>query len=337
LATIRANLTVASSMRLDLTNAQRDLLTSAINTPGARELDALLRERLPAAQVAPLVEVLHLVAATGGRPQRAAAVGHLAMLLRTSLLPAVIIDLFQELVGTDYALLAAGQWSLQYLIWRDTPAVLRLLAAGCHEPLAHETITRLLTVQWGHGTPGALALLESLWAINPALRVITLQQLRTGQDAWPSPAVLLDALTLFLAGNVDQELANGLDNFLRELPAEEFPAFQPLLGRYISSAAPYLDHKQGLLTYLGRCVRQYPAGCVELLHQLLQEAIHFPQGIVLRDNFLEVLLEAYARLPHQQAQDAAVQRALNVFDTLLQQPAARRTNLQNALREITSS
>lgn len=337
LAVIRANLTAESPMRPNLTNAQRDLLTLAINTPGARELDALLREKIPASQVAPLVEVLRQVAATGGRPQRAAAVGHLAMLLRTTLPPDTIIDLFQQVVGTDYALLAAGQWSLQYLIWRDTPAVLRLLAAGRSEPLAHETITRLLTVQWGHDTPGALELLESLWAINPTLRVITLQQLRTGRGAWTRPAVLLDALTLCLAGDVDQELANGLDSFLRELPADEFPAFQPLLSRYISSAAAYLDHKQGLLTYLSLCVRQYPVGCVELLQQLLQEAISSPRGVVLRNHFLEVLLEAYARLPHQQVQDAAVQQALNVFDTLLLQPIARRTNLQDALREVAGS
>lgn len=336
LATILANLTTESTIRISGKSTPQDILTHALNTPGARELYQLLQEKLPESQLDSLVEVLYQVAAHGSRPMRAAAVGHLAMLLRTSLPATALIDLFRELVGADYALLAAGQWSLQYLIWRDEAAVFALLAAGLAEPLAHETITRLLTVQWGHSTPGAFELLQEVWEVNPAMRAITMQQLRTGYEVWSNKTVLSEAINLFLSGSLDKELVSSLDSIFFELPPNSLPVMKALTRQYILVCAPHMEYDRGLLDYLARCVSQHPADCVELLALLHQETDKTTKGHLFKRSLLEIMIEAYTRLPHQNAQDAAVQAALDLFDELLKKPEVRNDDLKEVMREITS-
>lgn len=337
LASVRANLAAESTIRDSSQDPQDRLLTAALNTPGSRELYQLLGENLAEDQVAPVVEMLREVAAGGSRVVRAAAVGRLAMLLRTALPTQAIIRLFEALMGTDYVLLAAGQWSLQYLIWREEAAVLTLLRAGLAEPQAHATITRLATVQWGHGTTGALKLLQHVWAANPAMRAVTMQQLRTGCAEWSNQTVLQDAVTLFAAGPLDKDLISSIDYLFLELPPEALLAFRPMIITFILACAPHLEYQHSLIDFLGRCVSSHPAECVELLALFHQETEKAPNHYRSKSDLLEVLLEAYTRLPHQDAQNVAVQAALSLFDELLQDAGIRNDELKKILHEVTHS
>jgi hypothetical protein len=335
LETVRNNLKAESTIKDSSRDAQRVLITAVLNTPGARELYKLLSEKLSDDQVVPVVELLREVADSGSQTVRAAAVGRVAMLLRTTLASSGIIDLFQDLTGSDYALLAAGQWSLQYLIWQHKASVLKLLQAGMAEPMAHETITRLATVQWGHGTVGAFELLQQVWAINPAMQAVSMEQLRNGYTVWSNKTVLQDALTLFCAGPLDKDLISSIDYLFQDLPPEALPDYRPMITTYISACAPHLEYQHSLIDFLGRCVSLYPAECVEMLavfHHVTEKA---PNHYRSKSDLLKVLIEAYTRLPHQDAQNMAVQAALDLFDEMLQDSEIRNDELKKIMNEIT--
>jgi len=335
LETVRNNLKAESTIKDSSRDAQSVLITAVLNTPGARELYKLLSEKLSDDQVAPVVKLLREVAAAGSQTVRAAAVGRVAMLLRTTLATSEIIDLCQALTGSNYALLAAGQWSLQYLIWRDNAAVLTLLQAGLAEPMAHETITRLATVQWGHGTVGAFELLQQVWAINSAMRAISMAQLRNGYAVWSNKTVLQDAVTLFCAGPLDKDLVSSIDYLFQELPPEALPASRPMITTYIAACAPHLEYQHSLIEFLGRCVSLHPADCVEMLTLFHHETEKAPSHYRAKSDLLEVLIEAYTRLPHQDAQNMAVQAALDLFDEMLQNSEIRNDELKKIMNEIT--
>ncbi|MBJ6146387.1 NACHT domain-containing NTPase [Hymenobacter sp. BT559] len=335
LETVRSNLKAESTIRDSSRDAQSVLITAVLNTPGARELYKLLSEKLSDDQVTPIVELLREVAAGGSQTVRAAAVGRVAMLLRTTLAAGKIIDLFQDLTGSDYALLAAGQWSLQYLIWRDEAAILRLLQAGLAEPMAHETITCLATVQWGHGTAGALELLKQIWAINPAMRAVSMEQLRNGYAVWRNKTVLQDAVTLFCAGPLDKDLISSIDYLFLDLPPEALFDSRPMIDRYITVCAPHLEYQHCLIDFLGRCVSLHPAECVETLALFHHETEKAPSHYRSKSGLLEVLIEAYTRLPHQDTQHTAVQAALDLFDEMLQSSEIRNDELKKIMNEVT--
>jgi hypothetical protein len=335
LEAVRNNLQSESTIGDNSRDAQQRLITAVLNTPGASDLYRLLSAKLSEDHVAQVVDVLHEVAGSGSQTIRAAAVGRVAMLLRTSTPASDIITLFQELTGTDYALLAAGQWSLQYLIWRDEAAVFVLLQAGLAEPQAHETITRLTTVQWGHGTVGAFELLQQVWGLNPSMRTVTMEQLRNGYAVWSNKTVLQDAVTLFSAGPLDKDLVSSIDCLFLDLPPEALPNFRPVIATYISACAPQLEYQHCLIDFLGRCVSYYPAECVEILTLFHHETENVPNHYRSKSDLLEVLIEAYTRLPHQNAKNVAVQAALDLFDELLQDTEIRNDELKKIMNEVT--
>jgi len=334
LETIRQNLNAECSFKLGDKNARRDLLTAVLNTSGARELYDLLAEKLPEAMVSQVIDVLHVVAKQGSLIARAAGAGHLAMLLRSQLPSTLVVELFQELVGHDYVLLAPGQWSLQYLVWREPAAVFRLLEAGMIEELAHETITRLLAVQWGHNTPGAHELLQAMWMVNPAMQPITLDQLTIGYGKWSNQTVVFDAMDYFLSTTMTKEMVRELDDVFRNLAVAELPNAAQLIERYIIICAPHIEYEHFLLDYLARCVTQYPSECIHSLVLLVHNLNKTHRRYDFKRNILKVLIEAYTRLPHQNAQNVAVQASLDLFDELLQDSEVRNDDLKEAMSEI---
>ncbi|MBW3127272.1 NACHT domain-containing protein [Hymenobacter profundi] len=341
LETIRQNLNAECNFKLEeepsKRGARQDLTMAALNTPGASELYNLLTERLPEPEVQEVVELLGTVATEGSLIIRSAAVAHLAMLLRTSLPEARVVGIFEQLVGNDYILLAPGQWSLQYLVWRDTSTIFRLLHEGMAEPAAHETITRILAVQWGHDVPGAHELLQKMWALNPAMIPVTLDQLLIGYGKWKKEAVVFEAMGYFLSTEMTKELVRELDDVFRHLSVNELPSATSLTEQYISTCAPYIEYEHFLLDYLAQCVTQYPETCIRLLALLLLHLNKTYKRYDFKRTILKVLVEAYTRLPHQNSQHPAVQTALDLFDELLQDPTVRNDDLKQVMREVMTS
>lgn len=123
-----------------------ELLRQALRAPGGSAVYNLLSEKLPIEVVPEVIELLHTVALRGSLYVRAAAVHYVALLLNVQVPPEQVVALFLKLVGTDYQLLAPGLWSLQYLIWRDKDAFLKLFPHALATEQARKSITQLLTV-----------------------------------------------------------------------------------------------------------------------------------------------------------------------------------------------
>ncbi|MGY2134434.1 NACHT domain-containing protein [Hymenobacter sp. HD11105] len=333
---ILANLTTENDMTTDGSDTRRDLLMSAMNTTGASELHSLLGEILPEAKVSALIDVLHHVAIEGALPVRAAAVNRLAMLLRTSVSSSTLANLFIEIVGTNYKLLAVGQWSLNFLAWREPKSMFDLMENAINDAEAHESITRVLTVRWGHNDARAFGLLERIWTLNPSMRATTIDQLTVGYGVWTNTQVLFEAIHIFLLTEVDKALVNEFDDIFREFPVEDLLLIKPLLPKYLRICTPYFEYQHFFLDYLARCVSQYAAECVQLLTVFFQELNKTRRRYYYSRDALKILIEAYTRLPHQSAQDADVQAALDLFDELLERPDVRNEELKKVMSEVLS-
>jgi hypothetical protein len=314
-------------------NKEMDLLHQALNAKGGQAIYNLLSEALPHETVPEVVDVLHTIAARGSLYVRAAAVHHLTMLLNAKVPPAQLVSLFTELVGTDYQLLAPGLWSLQYLIWRDRNAFFGLFQQALATEEAWEPMTKILSVQWGHNEPGAYELLTQLWDLDSDLRATSLRQLRDGYADWADNQLVFDAFERFLNAPVTEKLQQAFDSLFIHLPVEDFDRIYPLLPTYLAICA--LDTGREfhfVIDYLARNVKQHPVRCIAAL-DILFSRIPVTRSYFYAKKALEVLIEAYTRLPHHSSDNTDTEAALDLFDKLLARPDCR-TDLDKTLSQI---
>ena len=335
---IRADLALISA-NLDSVPAPSDdkkeveLLMQAHRSVGGQAVYNLLFEKLPTEVIPEVIEVLHTIAEQGSLYVRAAAVHYVATLLSAKVPPEQVVSLFIKLVGTNYQLIAPGLWSLQHLIWRGKDAFLRLFHQAIATEEARKPITQVLTVQWGHNEPGAYELLVQLWALDPDLRATSLRQLRDGYAEWPDNQLVFDAFERFLSDSMTEDLQRAYDSLFIDLPIEDFARIYPLLPPYLVVCALGTGREYHfVIDYLAKNIKQHPVECIAALDILFS---HMP---VTRSYFyakkaLEVLIEAYTRLPHHTSANADTEAALDLFDKLLARPDCR-TDLDRALSQV---
>ncbi|GAB3585250.1 NACHT domain-containing protein [Hymenobacter daeguensis] len=334
LALIRANLDSVPTSSDD--QKEVELINQALRSTGGQAVYNLLSEKLPHEVVPDVVAVLHTIAAQGSLYVRAAAAHYVGMLLNTKTPPAQVVALFIELVGTDYQLLAPGLWSLQYLIWQDKDAFLRLCQQALATEQAWKPITKILTVQWGHNEPVAYKLLVHLWKLDPDLRATTLKQLRDGYTDWPDNQLVFDAFERFLSPPLTDKLQRALDSLFIDLPIEDFDRIYPLLPTYLAICALDTGREFHFVTdYLAKNVKQHPVRCIAALDTLFSQ-IPVTRSYFYAKKALEVLIEAYTRLPHHTSDNADTEAALDLFDKLLARPDCR-TDLDKTLSHIQSA
>ncbi|MGI4873042.1 MAG: NACHT domain-containing protein [Janthinobacterium lividum] len=313
-----------------------ELLMQALRAPGGSAVYNLLSEKLPVEVVLEVVELLHTIAVQGSLYVRAAAVHYVALLLNAQVPPEQVVALFLKLVGTDYQLLAPGLWSLQYLIWRDKDAFLRLFSHALATEQARKPITKLLTVQWGHNEPGAYELLVQLWEIDPNLRATSLNQLREGSEDWPDKQLLFSTFSRFLSGPLTDKMRRSYDSLFVHLPVEDFDRVYPLLPPYLAICASDTGREYHFVVeYLAKNIKYHPVKCIAALDTLFSQ-IPVTRSYFAAKKALEVLIEAYTRLPHHALGNADAEAALDLFDKLLARPDCR-TDLDKALSQVQSA
>lgn len=312
------------------------LLMQALRAPGGSAVYNLLSEKLPVEVISEVIELLHTVALRGSLYVRAAAVHYVALLLNVQVPPEQVVALFLKLVGTDYQLLAPGLWSLQYLIWRDKDAFLKLFAHALATEQARKSITQLLTVQWGHNEPGAYKLLVQLWEINPDLRATSLNQLREGYVEWPNKQLIFSAFAHFLSGPLTEKMRRSYDSLFVHLLVEDFDRVYPLLPPYLAICASDTGREYHFVVeYLAKNIKYHPVECIAALDMLFSQ-IPVTRNYFAAKKALEVLIEGYTRLPHHSLGNADAEAALDLFDKLLARPDCR-TDLDKALSQVQSA
>jgi hypothetical protein len=313
-----------------------ELLMQALRAPGGSAVYNLLSEKLPAEVIPEIIELLHTVALRGSLYVRAAAVHYVALLLNAQVPPEQVVALFLKLVGTNYQLLAPGLWSLQYLIWRDKDAFLKLFSHALATEQARKSITQLLTVQWGHNEPGAYELLVQLWEINSDLRATSLNQLREGYAEWPNKQLIFNAFSQFLSGPLTEKMRRSYDSLFVHLPVEDFDRVYPVLPPYLAICASDTGREYHFVVeYLAKNIKCHPVECIAALDTLFSQ-IPVTRNYFAAKKALEVLIEAYTRLPHHSFGNADAEAALDLFDKLLARPDCR-TDLDKALSQVQSA
>ena len=254
------------------------------------------------------------------------------MILNSKVPEAEVVALFIALVGIDYELIAPGLNSLQYLVWRDRNAFFLLFEAALTTEEARKSITKILTVQWGHNEPGAYELLEQLWALDPDLRATSLRQLSEGYTHWPDKQVFFGAFAAFLQPPITEKLRRAYDSAIRNLPIDCFDQISPLLTSYLLACASDFDRDFALVEYLAKNVKTHPAQCVAVLTVLFSQ-IPISRHYWPAKHALEVLIEAYTRLPHKIPGHPDSEAALDLFDTLISRQDCR-SELEEALTQL---
>ena len=331
LVQVRDNLTTPPTVSGD----KVELTTYALNAPGGNAIFNLLQEKLPDEVIPDVLDSLQLVAAEGSRYVRAGAAYHIAMLLNTQVPPKDIVALFVALIGSDYELMEAGMWSLQYLVWRDYDAVLILCRQAIGEEKAQKTIAKILTVMWANNKPGAYEVLVELWSINSDMRATSLKMLTDGYNDWPDKQVFFEAFEMFLVPAPTEKLRRAYDSIFIHFPPADFEKIAPLIPLYLNNCAADFDRDHFLVDYLAKSVKNHPVNCIAALSTLFSQ-IPVTRGYWPASRALAVLIEAYTVLPHHVTDDANSNAALDLFDRLLARPDCRE-ELDKTLEQVQSS
>ena len=300
-----------------------DELTDGINTVGGMAANALTLCYKMDEQTSLILESLERVAREGTGAVRAAAIYRLAYLLNLSSTSTPVIDLFIKLVGTNYRLIKAAEWSLNFFIQHDFVRLIPLFKSAVNEAFSQKTISKTLTQAWFWKIKPSYQILEFYWLNGPKSRAASLKfVIASYPELLNDQKKKVQRMFNSLMSYDDEELRSAFSFCFYKLKLEDFTEWLPLLKKYVQM--PVSKGREGsFYDYLQLCVQEYPESCIELASYFDSHERPDTRINDIEKKPLELLLSAYQILSETDPDSQLLEVAMDTFDRMLKSASYR--------------
>lgn len=234
------------------------------------------------------------------------------------------LELFLKLCKGYEVDLASVAWhSLQYNIHIDFQALISFLESCLEAPKQLHVMAQFVMVAYGYGYEGSEELLERYLekggeAINGALDValsFLTDKNKVRRDRCAT-------IVFRFLNYTDKVVSKAYLSAFLKFKVTDFNLLLPFLEAYAqSNVGKIRDHE--FYAYLMKCVKKHPNNCIRLAAYFDQ---HLGPNIThryLRNEPIDVILQAYNCLQELQAPTGEKERAMDVFDKMLINPHYR--------------